>query len=85
MSNPKLKWLRCNQVLPSAISALRWPFLARQGRVLNAMCRFNFLQILAAILLCPGNKNMDNESVEKLVFMKQLCEAGSRKDQCCGI
>ncbi|KAJ7398924.1 hypothetical protein BTVI_120899 [Pitangus sulphuratus] len=40
-------------------------------------------QILAAVLLLFSNKNVDKESTEKLVFMKQLHEAGSRKEQCC--
>lgn len=68
MSDHKLKWLRCNQVLPSGISALRRQFLARQGRVLNAMCSSHLLRILAAVPLLPSNKDVDNESIEKLVF-----------------
>lgn len=61
--------------VPSVISALRWQFLARQGRGWNAKCSFHLLQILAAMLLLLSHKDVNDESIEKLVFVKQLCEA----------
>lgn len=69
--------------MPSVISALRWQFLARQGRGVNAKCSFHLLQILAAMLLLLSNKDVNDKSIEKLVFVKWLCEAGSKKEQCC--
>lgn len=56
--------------VPSVISALRWQFLARQGRCVNAKCSFHLLQILAAMLLLLSHKNVNDKSIEKLIFVK---------------
>lgn len=62
--------------------------MAVSGKIRKGFkCRvqFSFVADLAAMLLLLSNRNVGNRSVEKCVFMKQLCEAGSRKDQCCGM
>ena len=48
------------------------------------MCSFHLLQTLAALLF-PSNKNVDNKNIVKLVFVKWLRAAGSRKEQYCGL